>query len=129
MLLFDGDCGICTKLAGRAAMIDRRRRFRIEPYQAIEESQLAAHGLDHRRCSRALQLILPDGRTRSGAFAVNGFLAAYMPWRLLVPVVYVIFPLLVLEVLGYALVARNRHRISRWVGLDACRIGDGQHVR
>jgi predicted DCC family thiol-disulfide oxidoreductase YuxK len=128
-LLFDGDCGICTRLARTAAGIDRRRRFRIEPYLAFSNEQLGEHGLSHARCARALQLVLPDGRVRSGAFAVNHFLVAYMPWRVLVVLLHVLFPVLLLEVIGYVLVARNRHRISRWLGLDACRIGDGQRAR
>lgn len=126
LLLFDGDCGICTHLARRAAILDRRRRYRIAPYQAYSEEQLAAHGLSHHACSRAVQLILPSGRVQSGALAVNRFLASYMPGKLLVPLLYVMFPLLFVEMLGYALVARHRHRISRWVGLEACKIGDGQ---
>ena len=129
VLLFDGDCGICTRLARRAAIIDRKRRFRIEPYQAFDEEALSAHGLDHEACARAVQLITPDGRVRSGAFAVNRFLITYMPYRVLVPWLYVLFPLLAAEVVGYAVVAGNRHRISRWMGLDACKIGDGETVR
>jgi predicted DCC family thiol-disulfide oxidoreductase YuxK len=129
LLLFDGDCGICSWLARRAAIIDRKRRFRIEPYQAFDESALLAHGLTYEACGRAVQLITPRGRVRSGAFAVNGFLVAYMPYRVLVPWLYVLFPLLADEVVGYVVVARNRHRISRWLGLNACKIGGGETVR
>lgn len=126
LLLFDGDCGICTKMAARAAGIDRQRRFRIEPYQAFSDEQLAPHGLSHASCNRAIKLIRANTKVSSGAFAVNRFLMPYAPWKFLLPWAYLLFPALIVEAVGYWIIARNRHRISRWMGLDACKIGAGQ---
>jgi hypothetical protein len=56
----------------------------------------------------------------SGAFAVNYFFIHYVPWNLLVVLLYVVTPLLLLEIITYELVARNRTRLSRWLGMKAC---------
>jgi predicted DCC family thiol-disulfide oxidoreductase YuxK len=119
-LLFDGDCGICswaTKWAGR---MDQQRRFDIRPYQSVPESQLARFGLSYAVCDRKLQVITRRGRVYAGAFAVNYFLWQRLPWRMLVLLIYAVPPLLLAEVLGYALVARHRRRLSQWFGLQAC---------
>jgi hypothetical protein len=109
-------------LARTAAGLDRERRVRIEPYQAFAEVELARVGLDYARCDRAVQLVDPGGRAHSGAVAVNRFLWTARRLRPLVALLYVLPLLLVAEVGVYAVVARNRHRVSRWLGLDACRI-------
>lgn len=124
--LFDGDCGICSRLVELGREIDRDGTFIFEPYFRFSEEELAPHGLDHAACSRAARLILPDGTVRSGAFAVNGFLLRFFPLSVIVWLIYLLFPVMVpLEMLGYALVARNRHHISRWLGLSACAVRQG----
>ena len=119
-LLFDGDCGVCTYSAELAKQIDRKKRFRIEPYQRFPEEQLRRWGLSYEQCARKVQVLSRRGRAHSGAFGINYFLFSYFPWSLLVILVYAIPVLLLLELIGYALVAKHRHRISRWFGLKAC---------
>ena len=126
LMLFDGDCGICSKLAGWAAAQDAKRsggpRFRVEPYFEFSESDLAPHGLTWEECTHSVQLIELDGRVHSGAFAVNRFLWT-RPWfKPLIALVYIAFPLLLLEMAGYYIVARNRHRISAALGMNECKI-------
>ena len=86
---------------------------------------MAPFGIDHEDCNRSVQMILPTGQVRRGAFAVNRFLWAYWPYKALVAVLYLVPPLLLLESLAYFVVARNRYHISRWLGYDACTIRDG----
>lgn len=119
-LLFDGDCGICT----RAAEIARGMgdRFVIEPYQVIPEIELKIFGITYDKCAKSLQVITRKGRVYSGAFAVNYFLWRHFPWSLLVVLIYALPVLLLIEIIGYRLVAKNRYRLSRWFGLQACRI-------
>lgn len=119
-MLFDGDCGICTWLADLAMRMDVQRFFYIEPYQSVEESEIEPFGIDHAHCAQRLQLITRQGKVHSGAFAVNNFLVHYFPWKLLVLLLYVAPPLLFLEIIGYEIVARNRTRLSRWLGMKAC---------
>jgi predicted DCC family thiol-disulfide oxidoreductase YuxK len=124
-LLFDGDCGICTQLAGRAGRIDRRHLFTIVPYRRFSEEELVAVGLSYADCDRAAQVITLSGRVRSGAFAVNGFLIHFLPWSILIALIYLLFPVLLpLELIVYRLVAINRHTISGKLGMKECKVGD-----
>jgi len=121
-MLFDGDCGVCTWSAGIVRRMDRGRGFVVEPYQAFDESELARFGIDYEKCSRAVQVITRKGRVYAGAFGVNYFLWRRFPWSLAVFLVYAIPVLLLLEVIGYRIVAENRHHISQWLGLESfCR--------
>ena len=119
-MLFDGDCGICTWLADLAMRMDVQRFFYIEPYQRVPEPEIQTFGISHAHCAQRLQLITRQGKVHSGAFAVNNFLAHYFPWKLLVVLLYVVPPLLFAEMIGYEIVARNRTRLSRWLGMKAC---------
>lgn len=119
-LLFDGDCGICSYSAEIAARMDQQQRFAIKPYQAIPEAELQRFGISYSACDRKVQVITRYGRAYAGAFAVNYFLWQRLIWRLVVIAIYALPVLLVCEIIGYALVARNRQRLSRWFGLKAC---------
>ncbi len=119
-MLFDGDCGICTCFADFAMRVDVERRFYIEPFQRIRAEDLEPFGLSHAQCARRLQVISTRGKVYSGAFAVNYFFLHYFPWSVFVGLVYLLPVLLVLEMITYALVARNRQRLSRWLGMKAC---------
>jgi predicted DCC family thiol-disulfide oxidoreductase YuxK len=119
-LLFDGDCGVCSRSAELARSIDRRGQWIIEPYQRFDESELKRFGLNNRLCSEKVRVIAPSGRAYGGAFAVNRFLLDYFPWMLIPIAIYILPPVLLAEIIAYAIVARNRHHISRWLGMNAC---------
>jgi predicted DCC family thiol-disulfide oxidoreductase YuxK len=120
MLLFDGDCGVCTYLADRARKIDRAHQFKIEPFQSFSEQELLRFGLDYKTCSLRLQVVSHSGRIFSGAHGVNYFLFKQFPWSILVILVYVVPVFLLLEMIGYGLVAKNREKISSILGLEGC---------
>ncbi len=123
-LLFDGDCGICTYSSEIAKRMDGNKRFIVEPYQAFAETELMKFGITYQQCARNLQAITRQGRVYQGAFAVNYFLWRHFPWPLLVILIYILPVLLLLEVIGYRLVANNRRRISQWLGMNACALRD-----
>jgi predicted DCC family thiol-disulfide oxidoreductase YuxK len=98
-VIFDGDCGICTRLANfvrnhdRAAQIELRSGHLPALYVRANEAEF------------------------TGARAVNVIAAELYP--VIAPVLRAVAhvaPLMALEECGYALVARNRGRISRWLG-------------
>jgi predicted DCC family thiol-disulfide oxidoreductase YuxK len=119
-LLFDGDCGICTWSSEILRRIDHGNQFTIAPYQHFSESDLRKFGITYERCNRAIQVITNSGRVYQGAFGVNYFLWQKLPGKLLVSLIYVVPVLLLFEVIGYRLIADNRHRLSRWFGMKAC---------
>jgi len=106
-LIYDGDCGICTRLAGFAG---RRLRPRAE-VRASQELDLAAYGVTAAQCAEALQLVTAEGRVYSAQDAVARLLLISRPvWRpaglvLLLPGVNA------LAGVAYRWVARNRYRL------------------
>ena len=121
-ILFDGDCGVCNRTAEILEKMDSAHDFIIQPYRSFGEDRLKEYGLSYDKCSKKAYVISSSGRVWGGAFAVNYFLMKRFPWSLLVILVYAIPPLLLAELVGYYLVAKNRYRISRWLGLEACRL-------
>lgn len=119
-LLFDGDCGICSWSAQQAPKIDRRKLFVVQPYQSIAETELQNFGITYDQCDKKVHVIARSGKVYRGAFGVNYFCWQFWPWKLLVVLIYAIPIVLVAELIVYAWVARNRHRLSQWFGLKAC---------
>ncbi|MBI1756744.1 MAG: DUF393 domain-containing protein [Fimbriimonas ginsengisoli] len=122
VIVFDADCGICSTGVRAMQRLDRANAFRYEPYQTKTDEELAKLGLTRRRCEGAAQLITSRGRVFGGVFALNGFLWTRWWGKPIVTVTYLVFPILLVEIGAYALVVRNRYRISKWLGLQACRI-------
>ncbi len=80
LLIFDGDCGICT-----ASVNVMRRWIRpdvdVEPFQWVE---LERYGLTEAQCAQAVQFVAPDGQVISGSRAVMAMLrTAPQPWPIL----------------------------------------------
>jgi predicted DCC family thiol-disulfide oxidoreductase YuxK len=117
LLLYDGDCAFCRREAARLVRwlpegAVAARSFR-EPgaLQALPD-------LDAARCQKALQLVRADGRVFSGA---EGLVQALRHRRLgLAARLYYLPPLRQLVDAGYALVARNRHRLAGQACAGAC---------
>lgn len=120
IVLFDGDCGVCTYLADKARKIDRAHQFKIEPFQNFSEDELKRFGLNYKMCLQKLRVVSSARKVLSGAHGVNYFLFKLFPWSILVILVYVVPVFLLLEIIGYALIANNRGKISSMLGLEGC---------
>lgn len=120
VVLFDGDCGVCTYLADKARKIDRAHEFKVEPFQSFSETELLRFGLSYKTCAQKLRVVSRGRKVYSGAHGVNYFLFKQFPWSILVTLVYVVPVFLLLEMIGYWLVAKNRGKISRILGLEGC---------
>lgn len=120
--LFDGDCGICTWSADFIRKIDRKQIFQIVPYQNFSESELMKFGITVEHCNRKIQIISKVGKVYQGALGLNYFLWKFFPWKLLILIIYLVPLFLLLEIIAYRLIAKNRHYLSRWFGLTACRL-------
>lgn len=80
ILIFDGECGICSATARFAARWVRPRA-RIEPWQSLD---LDALGLTEADCIAAAQWVDPQGDIRSGARAIAAALSSgQQPWPVL----------------------------------------------
>ena len=115
-LVFDGDCGFCS----RAAEVARRvlpPGCDVVPWQRAD---LAALGVTAERAQAEVVWVDRDGAVSGGASAVaRGLRAAGLPWALLGAVLSVP-PLSWLAPPVYRLVAANRYRLPG--GTPACRL-------
>ncbi len=119
-VLYDGDCGICARGCEILALVDKRNLFAYTPYQSHSESELKRFGTDYDKCHKKLVVITRSGKTLFGAFGLNYLFWQYFPYSVLVFLIYAFPVFLVFELIGYELVARNRARISEFLGLRAC---------
>lgn len=117
-LLYDADCGFCTASADWLRRL--RLRAAIEP---LQRADLAGLGVDPRRASREIPFVEADPtgvRVSYGHLAVGRSLATGGPgcrlaaWLLTHP------PVSWLAAAGYAVIARNRHRLPG--STASCRI-------
>lgn len=108
VLVFDGDCGMCTR---SARLVERRFRrrpedFDVAPSQALD---LPALGLTEGECLEALQWVEPSGRRASGHAAVAAMLRRSWVWWRPLGLVLVAPGVSRLAAVAYRWVARNRH--------------------
>lgn len=121
IVVFDGECGICSAARRWAEARNYAGRLRFVAYQTAELDKLSP-GLTHRAASRSIFFIYPDGRRVAGARAVFETLR-WLPglWRM-VGTVMAQPPFWLLAEPFYYLVAHNRARLSSWLGLEYCRV-------
>ena len=116
VVVFDGDCGICTTLAG---VIERRLRppAAVQPWQRLD---LAAYGLTDLECIEALQYVDTDGTVYAAERAVARLLRASRPWARPAGIVLELPGIRSLAGVVYRWVARNRSRLPG--GTPACAV-------
>ena len=117
VLVFDGDCGMCTRSARFAA---RRLRtapdaYDVDPSQRLD---LPSLGLTQAECDEALQWVAADGRVSSGQDAVARMMLASRLWARPLGAALLLPGVNALAGVVYRRVARNRHRFPG--GTPAC---------
>lgn len=110
-LLFDGRCGMCSAWRAWIARHDRGGRIALLPYQDPAARDLVPD-LPPERFAGEMQLILPDGRVVGGATAIAESLRVLPGYRWLGALLR-LPPILWMARRLYAVIARNRRRISR----------------
>ena len=126
VLVYDGDCGICTRSVEWA----ERHLTRDVDVVAFQDADLDALGLTRQQCERAVQWVARDGQISSAHHAVGELLAA--SGRRWLPLAFLARTPPFSWVAGacYRWVAANRHRLPG--GTPACslpphlRPGSGQ---
>lgn len=98
LLVFDGECGFCTRALGWIRLLDREARLTTLPLQGPGVPETV--GATRRECKASLHF-QAEGTVRTGAAAVNGALAVALQRR---------FP----ERL-YARTAGVQERVYEWV--------------
>lgn len=115
-VLYDADCGFCTRLAWRFGGALERRGYRVVPLQAPwvrERLQLPAEKL-----LEEMRVLTIEGVHVGGADAVM-YLARRMWWALPLYAASLIPGVMHLLRWGYRWIAARRHRFSRTCALPA----------
>ena len=123
VLFFDADCGFCQASVDWLTGKSRPGTFQPVAYQ--EEATLRNYPMvDRTLADKGIQSMGPDGVLRSKARA-TGYCLTFVPgWSWLGRLI-LFPPFYPFAALGYALVARNRQLISRWMGRESCGIRRG----
>jgi predicted DCC family thiol-disulfide oxidoreductase YuxK len=119
-VLYDGDCGLCTWVAGRLRRWDRQDRLSFIRLQDVD--RLAppdvARLVRGRRLETELHVVDPaTGLVASGGAGVLE-IASRLPGGQLARLARSAAPARWATDIGYRIVARNRHRIGRWLRLE-----------
>jgi predicted DCC family thiol-disulfide oxidoreductase YuxK len=107
-LVFDGDCGVCTRSVRWIKRFDRKRRITAVPDQMPGVPTSA--GLAVEEYERAAWAVTPEGRRYRGAGAVNLAVAVALGTNL--PYAFYRLPLVKrAQDRAYDWIAANRHRL------------------
>jgi predicted DCC family thiol-disulfide oxidoreductase YuxK len=120
VVLYDRDCGLCTATARALRRWDRNDRLELLPLQDAAGSprSVLADAARHLPLSAALHVVDgATGRTFAGGDAMLA-IAGELPGGSVIRPFAAIAPFRAVLGLGYGLVARNRHRIGRWLRLE-----------
>jgi predicted DCC family thiol-disulfide oxidoreductase YuxK len=117
-VLYDDDCGFCKWSLDKIMIWDRRRReLRPIPIQGAEGRQLlAAGGVPEADQLESWHVVLPSGEVHS-AGAAAPYLFETLPGGRPLAGLFRLFPRITDR--AYRLIAGNRDRISRLLGIDA----------
>ena len=120
LLIFDGDCGICSEAAAYAA---RRLHHgeRVLPWQSLGARGLSDVGLSREDASAAAWWVDGVGHLHRGHKAVGKALVAIGGWRRCAGAMALFPPTSWIAAGAYRVIARNRHRLPG--GTPACRAG------
>lgn len=110
-LVYDADCAFCTR---SARWIEGRWRpgvARIRPSGSFDDRELTSHGLTRADVEAAAWWIEADGTAWRGELAVAAALRAATGWAQVLGRLLSLPGFRAAARPGYALVARNRHRM------------------
>ena len=119
LLVFDGDCGFCTKSA-RWAAAGLPAEADVQPWQALPLDEL---GLTEHDVTTAAWWFDEQGRKHRGSRAVARVLSASGGYRRVLGTLLRVPPISWLAIPGYWLVARFRYKLPG--ATDACRVPQG----
>lgn len=111
LVLWDGDCGFCRRIAAWFTQRDRRGEFELIPYQKAPSPPMTAEL--RAACERAMHVVKSDGEILVGGKAML-FLFESTGCRT-VPRVLSLPPFSWFVELAYRVVASNRRFFSRFM--------------
>jgi predicted DCC family thiol-disulfide oxidoreductase YuxK len=118
VLIFDGECGFCTRTANAVMRLNTKHRFGVLPWQT--PGLLDQTGLTQQECMDAAWFVDEHGHKYRGAAAINATLSALGGVFAVAAWLYRIPGLKQIEDAVYRWVADHRYRLPG--ASDACKI-------
>ena len=118
VILYDADCGFCRWSLDKILAWDKPGRLRPVPLQSLEADQWVGD-MDRETRYGSWHLVTTDGRVYSAGAAAEP-LAKLLPFGAPVAAIAHAFPKTTARV--YEWVARNRDRLGRRLGTQACSV-------
>jgi predicted DCC family thiol-disulfide oxidoreductase YuxK len=116
LVLFDGDCGVCARVAERLAT---RHGPGVADWRPWQGEPTLPPGLSPERLEREIVMVRPDGTALGGHRVFRAILSRTPGWRALGLAMWI--PGVGLAAaLVYRAVASRRRWVSRRLGLTAC---------
>jgi len=118
VLLYDADCGFCRWSLDKILARDRDGRVRAVPLQSPEADTLL-RGMDHDEKMASWHLVTPDGTIYSAGAAAAPLMRLLPHGGPFAAAAAAVPPL---TGVAYRLVARNRTRLGKMLGAQACSV-------
>ncbi len=121
LVIYDGTCPMCTFQMRVLSRLDRQNRIRFLPIDDPEAAQEAPN-LTRSQLREAIHVLTPDKQIHRGARAIRFLAARLWPLWPLCAILWIPGVIYVSEIV-YAMVSRNRHRLSTLFGCKgACEL-------
>ena len=127
-VVYDGACGVCSRLARRFRRLLERRGFALVPLQApwMSSRLRFSYGIPLENLLDEMRVLTADGRALAGGDAVL-FLAGRIWWARPLAAVASLPPFRALLHRAYRWFAANRHRFSSACAIHATPPAVGKH--
>src|ERR1041384_6320841 len=117
-LLYDADCGFCRWSLDKILARDRDRRVRPVPLQSAEADVLLK-GMDRDRKMASWHLVTPEGTIYSAGAAVAPLMRVLPVTKGVAAIAGAMPPV---TGIAYRLLSRNRTRLGKLIGSQACAV-------
>lgn len=120
LVIFDGDCGICTKSSQIIQKWDKKKLLDVQAYQFLDLPKIDPD-LDAEKCSQSVYFKTEDNLYKEARAIFE--ICKKLPGIIKIP--GYLFSNKFFEVLFrpvYRLIAKNRTKISQALGLAACKV-------
>jgi len=127
-VVYDGACGVCSRLARRFRPLLERRGFALVPLQApwMSSRLRFSYGIPLENLLDEMRVLTADGRALAGGDAVL-FLAGRIWWARPLAALGSLPLLRALLHRGYRWFAANRHRFSRSCAIHSTSPAEARH--
>ncbi len=119
IIIYDGDCGICSYFMQFA---ERKTRKKLSLFPFVTDSLANQYGLQLHELAKVSVIVIENSKIYSHSSALRRIFS-YMGLVYKIPALLLAFkPIEKASNILYKYIARNRHKLSKLFGMNACKI-------